>query len=99
MHPREKTRKLHPIMPQDPSKRDYKKEYKRDQSSPARLKYRRELARKAYKMGHFKNTPPGKDLIHKGGKIVGLGDRHANRADGARKATMARMKARRKRKK
>jgi hypothetical protein len=86
-------------MPQKPEDRDYKKEYRRDQSSPARKKYRAELSRKARAMGHYGKTPKGKDLIHKNGEIVGLGDRKANRADGARKATMARMKARRKRKK
>lgn len=78
------------------AKRDYKKEYKRDQSSPARRKYRAELNREAVKRGHYGNTPKGKDLVHKNGKIVGLGSRSANRADGAQKATMARMKARRK---
>lgn len=81
------------------AKRDYKKEYKRDQSSPARRKYRAELNREAVKQGHYGKTPKDKDLVHKNGKIQGLGDRSANRADGARKATMARMKARRKAKK
>lgn len=81
------------------AKRDYKKEYRRDQSSPERKAYRAELSREAYRRGIKGKTPKGKDLIHKNGKIVGLGDRSANRADGARKATMARMKARRKAKK
>lgn len=75
--------------------RDYKKEYARDQSSKARIKYRTELNRKAYAMGHYGKTPPGKDLVHKNGAIAGLGDRRTNRADGARKATLARMQRRR----
>jgi len=81
------------------AKRDYKKEYARDQSSPKRRAYRAELNREATKRGHYGKTPKGKDLVHKNGKIQGLGDRNANRADGARKSTMARMKARRKAKK
>lgn len=76
-------------------KRDYKKEYARDQSSAARRKYRSSLNKYAYQRGHYGNTPPGKDLVHKNGAIVGLGDRSANRADGARKATIARMKRKR----
>jgi len=86
-------------MPQKSKDRDYKKEYRRDQSSAKRRKYRAELGRKAVEMGHYGKTPEGKDLIHKNGKIVGLGDRKTNRADGARKATMARMKARRRKNK
>jgi hypothetical protein len=78
--------------------RNYKLEYKRDQSSPARKAYRAELGRRAYAMGHAGKTPKGKDLVHKNGKIAGLGDRSANRADGARKATLARIRNRRKRK-
>ena len=81
------------------AKRDYKKEYRRDQSSPKRRKYRAELNARATKDGHYGNTPAGKDLVHKNGKIQGLGDRHDNRADGARKAVMARMNAKRKRRK
>lgn len=76
-------------------KRDYKKEYARDQSSEARRKYRSSLNKYAYQRGHYGNTPPGKDLVHKNGSIQGLGDRHANRADGARKATLARLRRRR----
>jgi len=48
-------------------------------------------------MGHYGNTPPGKDLIHKNGKIVGLGSRRKNRADGARNAAAARIRAKRRR--
>ncbi len=81
------------------AKRDYKKEYARDQSSPKRRAYRAELGRRAAKMGHYGNTPKDKDLVHKNGKIQGLGSRSANRADGARKATLARMKNRHKAKK
>ena len=81
----------------DNSKRDYKKEYARD--GKHKSSYRAALNRRARMMGHYGNTPPGKDLVHKGGKIVGLGDRRKNRQDGARHATMSRMKARRKKKK
>ena len=81
------------------AKRDYKLEYRRDQSSAKRRKYRAELQREARRRGIRGNTPEGKDLVHKNGKITGLGDRSANRADGARKATMAREKARRKNRK
>lgn len=77
------------------ARRDYKKEYERDQSSKERIKYRTDLNRKAHAMGHYGKTPPGKDLVHKNGSIVGLGDRKQNRSDGARKATLARMKRKR----
>jgi hypothetical protein len=77
------------------AKRDYKKEYERDQSSARRIKYRTELNKRAYAMGHYGKTPPGKDLVHKNGSIAGLGDRKENRADGARKATLARLKRKR----
>ena len=77
------------------AKRDYKKEYERDQSSARRIKYRTELNKRAYAMGHYGKTPPGKDLVHKNGSIAGLGDRKEDRADGARKATLARLKRKR----
>ncbi len=76
-------------------KRDYKKEYERDQSSARRRKYRSELNKRARTMGHYGKTPAGKDLVHKNGSIAGLGDRKQNRSDGARKATFARMKRKR----
>jgi|TARA_Y100000401_G_scaffold63868_1_gene50735 hypothetical protein len=76
-------------------KRDYKKEYERDQSSTRRRKYRSELNKRARTMGHYGKTPAGKDLVHKNGSIAGLGDRKQNRSDGARKATFARMKRKR----
>jgi len=77
--------------------RDYNKEYRRDQKHKS--KYRAELNRKARKMGHYGRTPKGKDLVHKGGKITGLGSRKENRADGARKATLSRLRKRQKRQK
>jgi hypothetical protein len=67
-------------------KRDYKKEYERDQSSARRRKYRSELNKRARTMGHYGKTPAGKDLVHKNGSIAGLGDR---------KHTFARMKRKR----
>lgn len=72
-------------------KRNYAKEYARDQSSTKRKKYRAQLNRYRRKNKGGK----GKDAIHKGNKIVGYGSRRKNRADGARKATRARMRNRR----
>lgn len=70
---------------------DYKKEYRRDQSSPERRKYRSELNSKAKEMGVYgKRKEMGKDLVHEGGKIKGLGSARKNRQDGARKAGRAR---------
>ena len=74
------------------AKRDYKLEYARDQSSTKRKKYRASLTRFRRK----NKGGAGKDAIHKGGKIVGYGSRKANRQDGARKATRARIRNRRK---
>tara|TARA_R100000152_G_C6762659_1_gene186956 strand:- start:1246 stop:1581 length:336 start_codon:yes stop_codon:yes gene_type:complete len=79
------------------AKRDYKKEYRRDQSSPARRKYRSDLNKFARSRGFYGNTPKNKDIVHKDGRIAGLGDRRANRADGASKAALARTRARRRR--
>ena len=79
------------------AKRDYKKEYRSDQSSLKKKLYRADLNRKAHAMGHYGNTPPDKDLVHKDGKIVGLGSRRKNRADGARNAAAARIRAKRRR--
>jgi len=63
-------------------KRDYKKEYARDQSSTKRKKYRASLT----KFRRKNKGGSGKDAIHSGGKIVGYGSRSKNRQDGARKA-------------
>lgn len=72
---------------------NYKKEYKRDQSSPKRKKYRASLNKEAKKRGVYgKRKAMGKDLVHKNGKIKGLGSARANRQDGARKATKARVR-------
>jgi hypothetical protein len=70
------------------AKRDYKKEYARDQSSTKRKKYRAELTRYRRKNKGGK----GKDAIHVGGKIVGYGSRSKNRAAGARNATKSRIR-------
>jgi len=70
------------------AKRDYKKEYARDQSSTKRKKYRASLTRFRRK----NKGGAGQDALHKGGKIVGYGSRRANRQDGARKATKARVR-------
>lgn len=78
-------------------KRDYKKEYARDQSSAKRKKYRAALNKEARKRGIYgKRRKMKKDLIHKNGKISGLGSASKNRAEGARKATAARMKKKKK---
>ena len=87
--------KVHKAWLHQIDERDYKKEYKRDQSSTRRRKYRSELNKRARTMGHYGKTPAGKDLVHKNGSIAGLGDRKQNRSDGARKATFARMKRKR----
>lgn len=79
-------------MKKKPAKRNYKLEYARDQSSTKRKKYRAELTRYRRK----NKGGAGKDAVHSGGKIVGYGSRKKNRADGARKATSARMRNRRK---
>jgi hypothetical protein len=79
------------------AKRDYKKEHRLYGSSKGRKLYRAELNRTAHAMGHYGNTPKGKDLIHKNGRIVGLGDRRKNRAEGAYNAAMSRIAARRSR--
>lgn len=71
-------------------KRNYKLEYKRDQSSTKRKKYRASLTKYRRKHKGGKN----KDAIHVGGKIVGYGSRRKNRQDGARKATISRMRKR-----
>ena len=79
------------------AKRNYRKEYIRDQSSLKKKLYRAGLNRRAHAMGHYGNTPPDKDLIHKNGEIVGLGSRRKNRADGAKNAAASRIRAKRRR--
>lgn len=79
-----------PKKKRDNSKRDYDLEYKRDQKS--RIKYRSELKRARKKLGAKKGDP--RDVIHKGGKIVGLGSRRKNRQEGARNAARARVRRR-----
>ena len=51
--------------------RDYKKEYKKFQSSPERIKYRAELVKYNRDKGTYGNGD-GKDASHKNGKIVGI---------------------------
>lgn len=55
-----------------------------------RSPYRAELNRVARQMGHYGNTPPNRDLVHRNGRVAGLGNRHLNREDGARKASRQR---------
>lgn len=52
------------------SKRDYKKEYRKFQSSAKRRRYRAALNRYNRKRGTYGNGD-GLDASHKGGKIVG----------------------------
>ena len=58
--------------------RDYKKEYKKYQSSPERIKYRAELVKYNREKGTYGNGD-GKDASHKGGKIVGFETEKTNR--------------------
>jgi len=60
------------------SKRDYKAEYKKFQSSPERIKYRAELVKYNREKGTYGNGDK-KDASHKGGKIVGFEDQSVNR--------------------
>ena len=61
-----------------PSKRDYKAEYRKFQSSPKMKKYRAELNKYNRKKGTYGNGD-GKDASHKGGKIVGFEAQSKNR--------------------
>ena len=61
-----------------PTKRDYKAEYKKFQSSPKMKKYRAELNKYNRKKGTYGNGD-GKDASHKGGKIVGFESQSKNR--------------------
>ena len=60
------------------SKRDYKAEYKKFQSSPKAKKYRAELNKYNRQKGTYGNGD-GKDASHKGGKIVGFEAESKNR--------------------
>ena len=60
------------------SKRDYKSEYKKFQSSPKAKKYRAELNKYNRQKGTYGNGD-GKDASHKGGKIVGFEKESTNR--------------------
>ena len=61
-----------------PTKRDYKAEYKKFQSSTKSKKYRAELNKYNRKKGTYGNGD-GKDASHKGGKIVGFEKESVNR--------------------
>tara|TARA_Y100000296_G_scaffold52570_1_gene60171 strand:+ start:1393 stop:2067 length:675 start_codon:yes stop_codon:yes gene_type:complete len=60
------------------SKRDYKDEYKKFQSSPEKIKYRAELVKYNREKGTYGNGDE-KDASHKGGKIVGFEAQSKNR--------------------
>jgi hypothetical protein len=60
------------------TKRDYKAEYKKFQSSNKSKKYRAELNQYNRKKGTYGNND-GKDASHKGGKIVGFEKESTNR--------------------
>ena len=60
------------------SKRDYKDEYKKFQSSPEKIKYRAELVKYNREKGTYGNGDK-KDASHKGGRIVGFEAQSKNR--------------------
>ena len=60
------------------TKRDYKAEYKKFQSSPEKIKYRSELVKYNRDKGTYGNGD-GQDASHKGGKIVGFEKEGKNR--------------------
>ena len=60
------------------AERDYKKEYKKFQSSPERIEYRKQLVQYNRDKGTYGNGD-GKDASHKGGKIVGFESQSKNR--------------------
>ena len=62
----------------DIPKRDYKREYKKFQSSSKMKKYRSELNRYNRKKGTYGNGD-GLDASHRNGKIVGFEDQSKNR--------------------
>ena len=59
--------------------RDYKKEYKKFQSSPERIAYRAQLVKYNRDKGTYGNKD-GKDASHKGDDIVGFEDASKNRS-------------------
>lgn len=60
-------------------------EYKKFQDSPQRKKYRAELNAYARKHNIYgKREEKGQDVLHKDGKIVGVGNASKNRAAGAK---------------
>jgi tRNA nucleotidyltransferase/poly(A) polymerase len=61
-----------------PSKRNYKEEYKKFQSSTKSKKYRAELNKYNRDKGTYGNGD-GKDASHKGGKIIGFETESKNR--------------------
>ena len=60
-------------------KRNYKKEYKKYQSSPKRKKYRAKLIAYNRKKGTYGNGD-GLDASHRGGRIVGFESQSRNRS-------------------
>ena len=60
------------------SKRDYRAEYRKFQSSKKRRKYRAELNKYNRDKGTYGNGD-GKDASHKNGKIVGFEDSSKNK--------------------
>ena len=66
------------ILAIETAKRDYKKEYKKFQSSPDRIKYRASLVKYNRDKGTYGNGD-GKDASHKNGKISGFEKEGKNR--------------------
>jgi len=69
---------VHNFLNKEDTKRDYKAEYKKFQSSDKAKKYRAELNKYNRKKGTYGNGD-GKDASHKGGKIVGFEAQSKNR--------------------
>lgn len=69
--------KLADLLPEE-AKRNYKREYKKFQSSKKRKKYRAKLNKYNRKKGTYGNGD-GKDASHKGGKIAGFESQKKNR--------------------
>jgi len=67
-----------PVKVKEETKRDYKDEYKKFQSSKKSKKYRAELNKYNRQKGTYGNGD-GKDASHKGGKIVGFESQSKNR--------------------
>jgi len=67
-----------PVKVKEETKRDYKDEYKKFQSSKKSKKYRAELNKYNRQKGTYGNGD-GKDASHKGGKIVGFEAQSKNR--------------------